>query len=133
MLEKIRTLLELRRREAERPFADQALRLVIDEVAAAWPFTHAAVDMSPASAGVYLLYRNGRLIYVGLAVHGSGIRQELASHLAGAHGECTRNATAFTYELARDPRALHQRYLAAHRARCDGGLPPCNEYEGRRA
>lgn len=126
-LEKLRTMLRLRQYPPEDPRAAPALHPVIDEVASAWPFTDAAIDLSPAAPGVYLLYQNGRLLYIGLAVNGSSIREELASHRRGAHGDCTRDATAFTYELARDPRALHRRYLASHRERYDGRLPPGNE------
>jgi hypothetical protein len=121
LLEKLRTMLQLRSSER----AGQALRAVIDEISVAWPFTEAAVDVSPASPGVYFLYRNGRLIYIGLAVNGSGIRQELESHLRGAHGPMTRYATAFLYELAPDPRVLHERYLRTHRAHY-GALPDGN-------
>jgi hypothetical protein len=124
-LEKLRTMLRLRDDDAST--AHPELRPVVDEVATAWPFTDAAIDLSPAEPGVYLLYRGGRLIYIGLAVNGAGIRQELESHRRGAYGECTREATAFLYELARDPRALYRRYLAAHRGRYGGRLPAGNE------
>jgi len=123
LLEKLRTIFELRRRAAH-----AELRPVIDEVSVAWPFTDAAIDLSPAAPGVFLLYRDGRLIYIGLAVNGSGIRQELESHRRGA-GTGTSDATAFTYEPSADPRALHQRYLNLHRQRYGGRLPPANERE----
>jgi hypothetical protein len=125
-LEKLRTMLRLRQSPQE-DLAAPPLHPVIDEVASAWPFTDAAIDHSPAAPGVYLLYQNGCLLYIGLAVNGSSIRDELASHRSGAHGERTRDATAFTYELARDPRALHRRYLAAHRERYGGRLPAGND------
>jgi hypothetical protein len=105
---------------------DPGLRPVVDEVSTAWPFTDAAIDLAPDAPGIYLLYQNGRLIYIGAAVNGAGIRQELLSHRSGAYGECTRDATAFLYELARDPLALQRRYLAAHRVRYAGRVPPCN-------
>jgi hypothetical protein len=128
ILGKLRTMLRLRQQPPESPDAAPALHPVIDEVASAWPFTDAAVDLSPAAPGVYFLYENGQLLYIGLAINGSSIRQELAVHRAGTYGECTRRASAFTYELARDPRALHRRYLAAHRARYGGRVPPGNEH-----
>jgi hypothetical protein len=85
------SLLERIRSRAE---ADSGLRAYLSETFPAWPFTDAAVEISPTSPGVYLLYRDGRLIYIGLAVNGSGIRQELQSHRRGALH-----------------RALHRRYL----------------------
>ena len=122
-LDKLRTVLGLRPASAAQP----QLRPVIDEQSVAWPFSEAAVDVSPAASGVYLLYKDGRLIYIGVAVSGSDIRQELASHLSGAHGECTRGATAFLYETGADPLRLYRTYLGAHRERYGGRLPPCNE------
>jgi hypothetical protein len=102
------------------------LPALIDEAAFAWPFTDAAIEVSPAAPGVYLLYRDGRLLYIGLAVNGCGIREELASHASGARGDCTRAATAFIYEVSHQPRALYHRYLALHRARDGGRLPEGN-------
>ena len=96
---------------------------------AATPFTDAFVDTTPDVPGVYFLYRHGRIIYVGIAVRGSGIRQELTSHLQGAYGACTRAATTFDYEVTRDPVVASRQYLRAHMARHGGRLPPCNEPE----
>lgn len=124
-LEKLRTILGLRPPAA----AYGELQVIIDEFAAAWPFTEAAIDLSPALPGVYFLYRDGRLVYIGLAVNGSGIRQELESHRRGARGIGTSECTAFTYESASDPRALHQHYLGLHRARYGGRVPPANQRE----
>jgi hypothetical protein len=103
------------------------LRPYLDETFSAWPFTDAAIEASPTSPGVYLLYRDRRLIYIGLAVNGSGIRQELQSPRGGSYGSWTQAASAFLYELSADPMALHRRYLREHRARYGGRLPPCNE------
>jgi len=103
------------------------LRPYLDERSSAWPFTDAAIELSPSGPGVYLLYYCGRLVYIGLAVNGSGIRRELESHRLGAYGSCTRTATAFLYELARDPIARHRQYLRAYRERYDGRLPSGNQ------
>jgi hypothetical protein len=128
LLEKIRRLYPPARRRHPAPLAGEpVLRPIIDETFAAWPFTDAAVEITPSSPGVYLLYRDGRLIYVGLAVNGSGIRQELESHLRGAYGACTQAASAFLYELSAHPIALYRQYLRAHRAQYGGRLPACNE------
>ena len=112
IIEKLRTLLGPRYRRT----VHAELRPVIDEAAVAWPFTDAAVDISPTAPGVYMLYKEGRLIYIGLAVNGSGIRQELESHRRGAHGAPTRDATAFLFQITADPVGLHRRYVEAYRA-----------------
>ena len=111
-----------------RAAADPGLRAYLDETFSAWPFTDAAVEISPALPGVYLLYKQGRLIYIGLAVNGSGIRQELEGHRRGDYGSCTQGATAFVFELAADPVGLYRRYLEAHRLRYSGRLPPCQAH-----
>lgn len=103
------------------------LRAFLDERSSAWPFTAAAVAISPASRGVYLLYSSGRLIYIGAAASGSGIRQELEKHRGGAYGDCTRGASAFLYELVDDPLARQREYLQAHRAQYGGREPACNQ------
>ena len=102
------------------------MRAFLDERACAWPFTEAAIAISPAARGVYLLYSSGRLIYIGVALNGSGIRYELASHRSGAYGKCTQAASAFLYEIAEDPLARQRRYLSAHRDQYGGRLPACN-------
>lgn len=94
--------------------------------AAAMPFTAEQLAAAPAATGVYFLYRNERVIYIGVAVHGSGIRQELHSHLRGSYGAGTQEATAFRYELTRDPVVAKHEYLRIHQAAYGGRLPVCN-------
>lgn len=97
--------------------------------AAATPFSREQLAAAPAASGVYFLYRNERLIYIGVAVHGSGIRQELDYHLRGSYGGATQGATAFRYELTRDPVVAKHQYLQMHKARFGGRLPACNTPE----
>jgi lipid-binding SYLF domain-containing protein len=93
---------------------------------AAMPFTAEQLAAAPAATGVYFLYRNERVIYIGVAVHGSGIRQELHNHLRGSYGAGTQEATAFRYELTRDPVVAKHEYLRIHQAAYGGRLPACN-------
>ena len=117
-LAKLRAMFRLR--HPETAAGNPELRPVVNELASAWLFAGPAIDVSPTEPGVYLLYRDGRLIYIGVAVNGASIRQELARHLGGARGDCTREATAFAYELTPDPRARYRRYLSMHRERHGG-------------
>jgi hypothetical protein len=93
-------------------------------------FNEAAVAMAPASPGVYMLYQRERLIYIGIAVHGTGIRQQLEKHFAGRYGPRTRAATSFEYEVTRDPVLASREHLLAHMARNRGRLPICNRADG---
>jgi hypothetical protein len=63
-----------------------------------------------------LIIEEGRLIYIGLAVNGSGIRRELESHRRGVHGAPTSDATAFLFQITADPVGLHRRYVEGYRA-----------------
>jgi hypothetical protein len=90
------------------------------------PFGEAFVAVAPETSGVYFLYRDGRLIYIGIAVHGTGIRQELEKHLNGAYGACTAAATTFDFEQTRDPVVASREYLLAHAAQHRGRLPLYN-------
>jgi hypothetical protein len=94
------------------------------------PFTAQDISRAPRAPGIYMLYRSGRLIYVGMAEHRGGIRAKLEAHRRGEHGACTRAATAFLCEPAADPGRAQREYLLAHRAHHGGGLPPCNREDG---
>ena len=91
------------------------------------PFISRHVDEAPASPGVFLLYRSGRLIYIGLAGPGGSIRERLRHHLRGEAGACTRAATEFDYEAATDPLSLYRHYLAVYLGTSAGRLPDCNQ------
>jgi hypothetical protein len=109
------------RRPARRP----ELRSYFTAAFAAEPFVEEGIAAAPSSPGVYLLYRSGRLIYVGMAP--AGIREELWRHRSGVYGECTQAATAFDYEVTGYPEQVQREYLRAHMARYGGRLPPCNQ------
>ena len=93
------------------------------------PFTAEHLAIAPVDTGVYFLYRGERLIYIGVAVHGSGIRQELHNHLRGSYGAPTQGATSFGYELTRDPVVAKHEYLRLHQATFGGRLPAYNAAE----
>jgi hypothetical protein len=97
--------------------------------ASATPFSAEHVALAPAGTGVYFLYRRGRVIYIGVAVHGATLRQELERHLEGLYGPGTQAASSFDYELTRDPVVAKHEYLRVHKARHGGRLPACNAPE----
>ena len=96
------------------------------------PFTAEGVSLAPRAPGIYMLYRSGRLIYVGMAERRGGIRAKLEAHRRGDHGACTRAATAFLYELAADPARAQREYLLARMARHGGRPPLCNQMSAAR-
>jgi len=91
------------------------------------PFVSRHVDEAPASPGVFLLYRRGRLVYIGLAGPGGSIRERLHEHLRGQAGSCTRSATEFDFEASPYPVSLYRQYFAVYLGTSAGRLPECNE------
>ncbi len=93
-------------------------------------FTQDNVDRAPDEAGVYALYNNAVLIYVGRAQGGSvTIRSRLQDHYAGRDGECTQGATTYARETTTRPVA-RERELLEEYERQHGRLPRCNSRIG---
>ena len=104
------------------------LRPYLEATLAAQPLNDSSLATAPSAQGVYLLYHSGRLIYVGSTTEDAGIRQELERHRDGAYGPCTRDATAFDYEVTAHPHHACRDYLWAHSVRYGGRLPRCNAH-----
>lgn len=98
-----------------------------------YPFTAWAVSSAPADPGVYGLWLDGELIYIGSASSpGATIQSRLADHLAqeGADGrkiateyawELSRNARVREVELLEEYRRQFQRYPLLNRRSSDAG------------
>ncbi|HEX6690481.1 MAG TPA: hypothetical protein VF110_04965 [Burkholderiales bacterium] len=81
-----------------------------------FPFTGALVAAAPEEAGVYLLWQDDEIIYVGRAAgHGTTIRSRLVDHFSGREGPCTRDTTHYSWELSRDPAAREAQLLGEHK------------------
>jgi len=91
-----------------------------------YPFTAAAVSHAPEEGGIYGLFVSGELIYIGSAsgAPGQGIRDFLKRHLDGAHGDCTRTATQYTWEISLYWATREMQVLAQFRQR-HRGKPRC--------
>jgi hypothetical protein len=96
---------------------------------AADPFTQDCIAAVPASGGIYRLYREGKVIYAGMA--SANLRRELESHRRGDRGECTRAASGFLYDLTSDPEGALRDYLVMYMAHHGARLPRCNELRHR--
>jgi hypothetical protein len=105
---------------------ERALRAFLARGLDAPPFKETFVAHAPDSSGVYFLYRHERILYIGIAVHGTGIRRELEKHLNGLYGAHTRTATSFDFEETRDPVVARREYLLAHMEQYRGRVPPGN-------
>ena len=91
-----------------------------------FPFLAALIAAAPEQAGVYLLWQDGAVIYIGRALGGGAtIRSRLVDHFSGREGACTRQTTHYSWELVRDPAAREAELLKEHHARFQRA-PRCN-------
>ncbi len=91
-----------------------------------YAFIDANLNRVPNEAGVYALYQNGTLVFIGRAQGGDvTIRSRLKDHMAGREGPCTQTVTHYKREVAANPvqreRELMDEYYQANRR-----LPRCN-------
>jgi hypothetical protein len=82
-----------------------------------FPFSGALIAAAPEEAGVYVLWQDGAVIYIGHALgRGTTIRSRLIDHFSGRAGACTRQTTHYSWELVRDPAAREAALLREHHA-----------------
>ena len=89
-----------------------------------YPFTPKMVDGAPGDAGVYILYRGTRVLYIGRA---TDIRARLREHGDGTVCECSKAATHYSWEIVLQPRVRELELLQEQLDR-GSGLPPCNAH-----
>lgn len=61
-----------------------------------YPFTLEMIEYAPEEVGVYGLFEGTELIFIGRS---NSIRRSLRAHQSGLHGHCTKQATAYTWEI----------------------------------
>ncbi len=98
---------------------------------AAYPFTAVLIGAAPDQAGVYGLWENAGLIYIGRAGgRRSTLRAHLIAHFSGEHGPWTRRATHYRWELALNPRERELELLREYEESFQR-LPRCNQRPAR--
>ena len=91
-------------------------------------FTPRMVEGAPDDVGVYALWRNDELLYIGRAIGGSvTIQSRLLEHLSGASCSCSREATHYSWEIVMQPAMRERELLQEHRSAA-GQIPPCNRH-----
>jgi hypothetical protein len=86
--------------------------------------TRGMVEGAPAEAGVFALWENDELIYVGRASASATIRDLLLEHLE-RNGACTGRASHYSWELSLRPAARETEILNEFVAHY-GRMPKCN-------
>lgn len=85
-----------------------------------------AMSEAPRQGGVYALYENDALIYIGCAIEGdTTILDRLRAHKSGDKGPCTKWFTHFRFEIT-DEEVSRQRELLEEFSGRYGSLPRCN-------
>ena len=92
-----------------------------------WPFTAALIADAPDSPGVFALWKDDELIYIGRAAGGGGLQKALAAHFSGTN-DCTRSATHYSWEMTLQPEQRERQVLAEH-YRKRKSIPRCNREE----
>jgi hypothetical protein len=120
MLRGMRTSLALRK------FGGQRGRRLLDSPATTRrPLQAAAVAATPERPGVYFLYREERLVFIGLAAPGTTVRRELRRLIEGERPDIA--AGAFDCLAADDPVPVYRRCMLRYAEVHDGVLPACNK------
>jgi hypothetical protein len=88
--------------------------------------TRAMVNGAPAEPGIYALWEDDELIYLGRASATATIRERLGEHLTRSVCPCAENATHYSWELALRPATRELEILQELLMR-DGRLPRCNQ------
>jgi len=91
------------------------------------PFTKEAVNRTETLFGVYVLWKDDEVIYIGKAdiEEEGGIRAKLERHLAGKYAEETARATHFQEDYVAYPSARRTMLLEEYRDK-HGRYPHCN-------
>lgn len=95
-----------------------------------YPLTQENIERSPLQQGVYALYDQNEIIYIGRAKgEGVTIRSRLSDHHSGQEGYCTQNATHYWREVCSNPSEREVELLESYQNK-HGCLPRCNERIG---
>lgn len=90
-----------------------------------YTYTRFIAEGAPETRGLYALWKEEELVYLGLAASGATIRSLLLEHLAGTRFPSAAGATHYSWELSLQPAARELELLREFR-RQFGRLPRCN-------
>ncbi len=91
-----------------------------------FPFTARLIAGAPEEPGIYVLWEDGEVIYIGHAQgRGTTIRSRLVDHFAGTLSPCTRRASHYSWEISLKPAPRELELIEEYR-RANTRLPRCN-------
>jgi excinuclease UvrABC nuclease subunit len=77
-----------------------------------WRFTRSMIADAPNQPGIYALWEDGSLLYVGRTGREETIRSKLAEYVRGEIGAQLRRATHYSWEICSDLAAREAQILA---------------------
>ena len=93
------------------------------KVGTLWPFSETMINTEPNKPGVYVLFDNDEVIYIGMS---KTLKDRLLQHKRGDVGPCTEKATHYCIELNDDPEGREDELLDKYEDEY-GKLPRCND------
>ena len=98
-----------------------------------YPFVEAFINTAPADPGVYVLWRNNAVIYIGRAEGGlETIQSRLEEHFQGRVCSCSRQATHYSWEISLRCKTREAELLESSLVQF-GQAPTCNLHIGKTA
>lgn len=91
-----------------------------------YKLSRAMVEAAPDEQGLYALWEDDELIYLGRASASGNIRERLIEHLSRRLCPCAEKATHYSWELSLRPATREVEILEQFLAEF-GRLPRCNE------
>jgi hypothetical protein len=91
-----------------------------------WPFLDYTIEAAPLDRGVFGLWKAEELLFVGATNEGASIRQCLVEHFKGVHGEESRTADHYSWEVASNPEQRKSEVLQQYR-QLHGRMPRLNK------
>ena len=88
-----------------------------------------SIANAPRQNGVYILYKDNTIIYIGRTDNQNTITARLQSHKRGDEGSCTQQATSYSREPMDNPSKKAEELLIAYKIKHEK-LPLCNERIG---
>jgi excinuclease UvrABC nuclease subunit len=93
---------------------------------ARFPFSARLIGGAPEEPGVFALWEDGEIIYIGHAQgRGTTIRSRLVDHFTGMVSPCTRRASHYSWEISATP-ATREAELLSEFLSANTRLPRCN-------
>lgn len=91
-----------------------------------WPFLEYSVKAAPLDQGVFGLWRDNELLFIGSTNRPHSLRMCLLEHFNGQHGEESRTADHYSWEVAENPDKRKTEVLSDYQ-RANGRLPKLNK------